>query len=148
MNKRDTIPILFFLAAGLIVLIQMVRLPVGTFRQPGTAFFPILLTILLLLLTVVLLIGYLRRKVVEQGSLFGEYPKKIIPALGGLVLYGLLLTYLGFLLSTTLVLILYSRLAQCSWKAALTISVVCSVLSYFFFRGYLKSPLPQGILPF
>ena len=148
MNKIDGAPAFTFLIIGLIALIAMDGLPFGTFREPGTAFFPVLLSLLLIFLSLLLSIRALKRKLTKPVEILGEHWKKLIPALAGLIVYALVMRPVGYVISTFLLLILFARVEKCTWKVTLLVSFLCTVGSYVVFRWYLQSPLPQGIIPF
>lgn len=148
MNPKDAPPALIFLGMGLIGLWAIYRLPLGTISAPDTAFFPAILTGLLILLSLILL-GRSRKEKIRNhpGEGWALFPKLIPPA-AVLILYAFLLKPLGYVVSTTAIVLFFARMAHCSWRTALTISVLCTFLSYALFRWYLQSPLPQGIVPF
>ena len=149
MNRKDVFSALALLALGAFALLQALRLPVGTPRAPDMAFFPVLLSSLLIVLSMILLGQSLRSKRVQRGRLnLGEHWKKLIPVIVSLIAYCYLVEPVGYIISTILVIILVAKIVNCSWMEALTISVVCTVVSYVLVVHYLKSPLPQGIMPF
>ena len=148
MNSQDKIPALAFLAIGIVAFIAVVRLPFGTIHEPDTAFFPMIITIVIITLSLVLLAKSYAAKGGRQGRLWNDRWQKLIPACAALVVYAFLLKPLGYVVCTLLILILFARLEKCSWKATVLVSFLCTFISYAVFEWYLKSPLPQGILPF
>ena len=66
----------------------------------------------------------------------------------GLIAYTFLYEPLGYVLCTAVFLILVGKLADCSWKVSLLVSLICTLLSYTIFSWYLHIPLSQGILNF
>ena len=148
MNKIDGVPAFAFLIIGLIALIAMIQLPFGTVHEPGTSFFPVLLSILLMFLGFLLMIRALRRKLAKPVQILGEKWKKLIPALAGLIIYAFLMKSLGYVVCTFVLLMLIAKLEKCTWRATLLVSLLCTFISYIVFRWYLQSPLPQGIIPF
>lgn len=148
MNRKDGLPAITFLGIGLIALIAVCRLPIGTITAPDAAFFPMLLGSLLVLLSLVLMGRSVKVKFSKQGRVSENRWKKLILAAAGLVAYAFFLKPVGYVVCTVLVLILFAKMGSCSWKVALTVSVLCTLLSYVVFRWYLQSPLPQGVIPF
>ena len=148
MTKNDKVPAFAFLAIGLVALFTMFQLPFGTIHEPDSAFFPVLLSLLLILLSLLLLGQSMVSKLAEQRGLWKDRWQKLIPAVAGLAVYAFLLKPVGYVICTFLILILCGRMEKCSWKATFLISLLCTFLSYSVFRWYLKSPLPEGIVPF
>ena len=148
MSRMDKVPASIFLAIGIIALITMQQLPFGTIHEPDSAFFPVLLSLLLIILSLVLFVKSVVSKLAGQAGFWKDRWPKLIPSVAALVAYAFLLKSAGYVICTFFILILYGRLEKCSWKASLLISVLCTLLSYSVFRWYLKSPLPQGIVPF
>ena len=150
MDRKDIISALFILGIGFIMLLALYHVPVGTIHAPGSAFFPLFLTILLILASLVLLYQALKVKkknLAEQERFFGQHWKKLIPAAAGLIVYAFLLKPVGYVLCTVSVLILFAKLQRCSWMATLMISILCTLLSSIIF-WFMKIPLPVGITPF
>ena len=147
MDKKEGMGALVFFIFGLFGLLAIIRLPIGSTRRPDVAFFPVVLSVLLMLLSLVLLGRAVRANVKEQRQiLWGEDWPKLIPAVLGVAGYVFLLIPLGYLIATFGVLILFARLVKCSWKASLLISFLCTTLSYTILRYYLQTPLPQGFI--
>jgi hypothetical protein len=148
MSNKDRVVALAFLGIGLLALVKGYEHPFGTVSNPQAAFFPVLLSILLMILSLILLARSLRSKVANQKRvyLWDEW-KKIIPAAAGIGAYVFLLKPLGYLMCTFLLITLISKLVNCSWKLSLLVSILSTFLSYCIFRWYLQSPLPQGIIP-
>ena len=148
MNQKDKIPALVFLAIGLGGLLTIIRLPFGSLHEPDTAFFPILITLLIIVLSLALFIRSLRAKAGEPVHLWRDRWHRLIPVAASLVVYAFLLKAVGYVGCTLAILILIARLEKCSWKATMLVSFLCTFISYSVFTWYLKSPLPRGILPF
>jgi putative tricarboxylic transport membrane protein len=149
-NKKEGVAGLAFFAIGLVGLLVMLRLPVGTLGKPDAAFFPVLLSVLLIILSLVLLgqaFTKARRAHPDRVHL-GDHWKRLIPTVLGIVAYVIFFPALGYLASTFLALILFSKLIRSSWRASLLTSFFCTAISYLILRFYLQVPLPQGILPF
>jgi putative tricarboxylic transport membrane protein len=147
MGKKGMIPAFAFLAIGVVALVTMIQLPFGTIHEPDSAFFPVLLSLLLIVLSLVVLARSILSKLTGP-RLWGDQWQKLVPSVAALVAYAFLLKSVGYVICTFCILILVGKLEKCSWKATLLISVACTFLSYSVFRWYLKSPLPQGIVPF
>jgi putative tricarboxylic transport membrane protein len=146
--KEDKISALGFLGMGVTALVTMHGLSFGTIREPGTAFFPVLVSILLILLSFSLLVRSLMVRMKGTSQLWSDRWIKLIPSVAVLVSYAFLLKPLGYVVCTIPTLIFFAKLERCSWKTTLLISFLCTSLSYIVFRWYLQSPLPKGIIPF
>lgn len=149
MNKKDAIGALAFLGIGLFAFVKGYQLPFGSIHAPDMAFMPLVLSAVLILLSLVLLGRSLLSKSRGEDRInLGKHRKRLIPLIAGLVIYGLLLRYLGYMASTLLVILLAAKIADCSWKAAFSVSISCTVLTFILFRVYLQCPLPKGVIPF
>lgn len=149
MNKNDGFSAIALLALGFFGVIKGLQLPLGTFRAPDTAFFPVVLSSLLILLSLILLGRSLRVRRIEQGGVhFGERWKRLIVVVPAFVAYFFLLEPIGYVLTTVAMIILVAKLVNCSWKEAVAISIVCTVVTYILIVRYLNGPLPKGIIPF
>jgi putative tricarboxylic transport membrane protein len=141
-------------AIGLLLLAGFIffesrKLSFGTFRVPHTGFYPKILTGLLLLLTLSCLVQTLRDKTIER-------PTEQIPAegwfrigatLATLIGFALVLEWLGFLLSTFVLMILLLRAIEApKWSKVIVVALVTAALSYGLFGWLLGVPLPAGVL--
>ena len=148
MNKRDIVGALFFLCVGLVGLAGVHAVSFGSIHQPGSAFFPIILSLLLILLALGLLWQAMRAKIKQGLPNLGEYAKLIIPGVAGLIAYSCFVEYLGYVVCTFLIILIFSVIARSTWKGALLLAAICTLSSYALLKWYLYAPLPQGILPF
>lgn len=149
MNKKDGFSAIALLALGFFGAVKGLQLPLGSFRAPDTAFFPVALSALLILLSLILLGRSFRVRYIEQGAVyFGKYWKRLIVVVPALVAYFFLLEPVGYVITTVAMIILVAKLVNCSWKEAVAISIVCTVVTYILIVRYLNGPLPKGILPF
>jgi len=149
MNKKDCFSAIALLAFGLFGAVKGLQLPLGSLRTPDTAFFPVVLSSLLILLSLILLGRSLWVGQLEPGGVnFGEHWKRLIVVVPALVAYFFLLEPIGYLLTTVAIIILVAKLVNCSWKEAVAISIVCTVVTYILIVRYLNGPLPKGIIPF
>jgi hypothetical protein len=114
---------------------------------------PFLIGILLLLAGVYLLAGsLLKRNNREQTRKEGEDNKvnlsKTSLAVASLVAYALFMESLGYLITTTLLLmVLLKGMGTKKWRTVVTVSILTSLITYFAFT-YLRLRLPMGILRF
>ena len=144
-------------AATLIYLVEARKLPFGSIRNPEIGFLPIVAGLTLLGLCL-LLLGkeFLRRERPKEKELDlfeDEEPgestglrKPIILSLA-IFIYPLAFVYLGYILSTILLVTVSLRVMEYrGWMMSLLIAVGVSLVSFFIFAGYLEVQLPPGIL--
>ncbi len=136
------------LLAGFI-LFESRQLSFGTFRVPHTGFYPKILTGLLLLLSLACLAQTLRDETIDR-------PTEKIPAdgwfrigatLATLIGFAVVLEWLGFLLSTFLLMVLLLRAIEApKWPKVIVVALATAALSYGLFAWLLGVPLPAGVL--
>lgn len=141
-------------AVGLVLLAGFMwfesrRLSFGTFRVPHTGFYPKILIGLLLLLALACLAQTWRDQTMER-------PVERIPAegwirigatLATLIGFALVLEWLGFLLSTFILMVLLLRAVEApKWSRVIVVSLVTAALAYGLFGWLLGVPLPAGVL--
>ena len=129
------------------LLLEANKLVFGTIRVPQTAFFPKVLASLLLVLAIALLVQVLRQ---PNG---GESSAKIEPegwirigaTLATLIGFAVVLEWLGFLLSTFLLMVLLLRAIEPqNWLRVFVIALATSLIAYLIFSWLLNIPLPTG----
>jgi putative tricarboxylic transport membrane protein len=144
---------LFWMVLGIYVAIHAYQLGIGRLRQPGPGFLFFLTALLLILLCAIevarTFIGKSekgREKVVVFSGIRWE---KIILVLVGVSIYAYLFNWLGFLLSTFLLMIfLFKAVEPTKWWVAITGSLITTALSYGIFERWLDVPFPRGLLGF
>lgn len=140
---------LFWLALSTFVMIEGVRLGLGSASNPSMGFVPFWAAFLLAGLSLVATLVPLRTRA-EPGqgrALFPtEFFSKVLPTFGVLVAYVLTLPLLGFLIGTLILLsfLFYFAYRGPIWHigaAALFITLGC----WFLFQQLLKTQFPRGI---
>ncbi|UYG04374.1 tripartite tricarboxylate transporter TctB family protein [Halomonas sp. LR3S48] len=123
------------------VAVQAARLHVPFSYDPvGPKAFPLILSILLGALSLVL--------VLKPGS-NGHWPDrslavKLLVVLAALLIYALLFTRLGFVVTTLLTAVALARAFAAPWGKALLTGVLMAVGSYYVFTAGLGISLPSG----
>ncbi|MEW6668657.1 MAG: tripartite tricarboxylate transporter TctB family protein [Thermodesulfobacteriota bacterium] len=148
MRKYDILSGLFLLVVSLAILAGSMQLQVGTLTAPGSGFFP-LVTGLVLGIFSILIIAQARDTTKEPARFWAPAAnrKGIYLAFLFILVYALLLERLGFIVSTTLFFVLFSRFVSGHrWTTAVFFALVTSLATYFVFNLLLHAPLPQGIL--
>ena len=151
MDQRNMISsmVLFLLAA--IVLITSFSLGIGSLNNPQAGFLPFWTGLLIIIFSLILFgITYINKAIsVRWADLWRNvHWQKNIMAVIALAIYGLALPFLGYLIATSiLMMILFCLGGMKVWTSALG-SVLSVFLSYGLFQIFLKTPLPRGILGF
>ncbi len=151
MKKYDQISSLVWLTFAVYILVESLRLPLGTWRDPGPGFLPLGSGIFLGILSGIAFFQAHRRAADgSRGSWISpERWKSLLLILAALFGYALVLDALGFLVSTfILLLVLFRFVEPQKWLVAIGGSALASILCYVVFELWLKTQLPRGILGF
>jgi putative tricarboxylic transport membrane protein len=150
-NRTDIVGSLLLIAIGVGVVIESLRLKLGTPLTPLPGFFPFIGGSLLIGLSIILLVQGLLprdRSTRQPWKAAGDLgkPAALIASLG---VYTAALSSLGYLLPTTLLVAVMLRiLGVTSWKILILASLGLSAGAYLLFGRVLGIDLPAGILPF
>jgi hypothetical protein len=139
-NQKDFIAGLMFAAIGIGALVLGGDYRRGTAANMGPGYFPMLLGILLCVLGVALALRALRK----DGARFPHWPlRPTLIVLGSVVLFGVIVTQAGLIVST-IVLILLSSAASREFRLreAMVASVILAVMVVLVFVYGLKLILP------
>jgi len=151
MKKQDEISSLVWFVFALYICLESLRLPLGSWRDPGAGFLPLGSGIILGFLS---LICYLQSRLMkasrmEKSWIPKERWKNLIAVLIALLGYALVFETLGFIISTfILILILLRSVKPLKWMMAIGGSAVASLACYALFQMWLKVQLPKGIIGF
>jgi putative tricarboxylic transport membrane protein len=148
--KGDRSSSVFGLLFGGYVVTEGFRLGLGGLHQPGPGFFPAVAGIFLIFLSAFLFF----RSVLPTSRAMGrmargeeERPWLVVYALAGILVYALIFEWLGFILSTFLLVTFLLRLLNPrKWWTTLLTAGVISLSAYAVFDVLLKSGLPKGVL--
>lgn len=138
--------------AGLVVfifafifLVQSLQFPYWSHSGPGAGFFALWLSGILLILALFYMYHSLRGTLVSQESMpRGAGLKNILYILGALVVFILLVTFLGFTVTSSIFLFLLLYRAY-KWHTNLAISVGVSLALFWFFHDLLRVALPVNV---
>ena len=151
MNKKyDIFPALFWVGLSIFVAVFSHRLGLGNFQNPGPGLMPFLVGIALLLASAFIVVrSFLdtrkRNDLVEKVAAGRRRFWKVGLVLGLLFAYGVVLEKLGYLVSTSLLLIFLFRIAGSQkWRSIVAASVLTVVLTYLVFN-FLGLRFPLGI---
>ncbi len=137
-----------FIFGGVIAALSL-RMPIGTFRMPGTGMFPLILGILLMFLSCIFLLKllYQHKKTTARRDSLAErgFPVQLILFFGTMVLATAFFNQLGYPLSSFLLMVALLRILGVKrWRLNLPLSFITAVVCYFLFVQWLKIPLPKG----
>jgi hypothetical protein len=128
---------------SVLVIWQTRALPLGTFRQPGPAYIPILLALLSLILgAFIAAIGGNAKKV---SSIRWNEWIHAVAILSACVVSAFGIERLGYRLTLVLVLSFLLRVVERrGWFLSASLAFVLAFGSFFLFYTLLRVPLPQG----
>jgi putative tricarboxylic transport membrane protein len=128
---------------SLLVIWQSSALPLGTFRQPGPAYIPILLALLLLILgAFIAAMGGHAPKI--SSTRWTEW-RHAIAILAACIVAVFGIERLGYRLTLVLVLSLLLKVVERrGWLLTASLAIVLAFGSFFLFYTLLRVPLPQG----
>ena len=139
-DRASAIALIIF---ALLVIWESRQLPLGTFRQPGPAFIPILLALLLLMFAVFLVLTSSRAPSLSSIS-WTEW-RHALAILAASLFSVFAIERLGYRLTVLLVLgFLVKLVEQRGWIVSLSFAFTLSFGSFFLFYTVLRVPLPQG----
>lgn len=147
MRKTDAVFSLLLLGFSVLVAEESLRLPFGTMRKPGVAFLPFLLSVLLAALSLTLMIQAVKKRGGDAtgGLQVGRW-KEAGLCLAALLAFALVFEWLGYVISTVLLLVFLMRAVEpVKWWLVLVIAVLSSLVTYIVF-SLLGTPLPAGLL--
>lgn len=149
MKKYDLYAGVLWLLLGLsITWVSFFDVGLGSLSSPDAGLFPFITGIAMIFVsTGMIFMAWHRRR---KDMAFSQRPAlnaKIPIMLAILCVYALTLEYLGYLISTSiLMLYLFKQSATINWRISLMMTVVVMFVSYYFFVVLLQSQLPYGVL--
>lgn len=134
------------IAVGLLALYARTGLPLGTLREPGAGFFPVIVAVALILFAALALISRNSEAGRRRAEPRGIARLWILTVL--IAAYASLLAPVGFVLCTVVLLLVTLRgLGMVGWLPAVLWAAGGSAGCYFLFTR-LGMPLPGGLLAF
>ena len=150
-NRTDIIESVLLTLVGIGVVIEAIRLQVGTPLMPQPGFFPLIGGSLIVGLSLIFLVrAWMARGDASKQSreAFGELQRPLILVVS-MCVYTAILEWLGYILPTLMITALILRvLGVTSWKELGLASLGISVGTYFLFGRILGIELPAGVLSF
>lgn len=150
MRTRDIFSSLFWMLIGVGVCYGGYDLKLGTLHNPDSGFIFFWVGVIMVGLSLIIFIQALGLKP-QMGEMrlvwSGVRWKKIISVLLALFLYAYAFTFLGFIVSTVLLLIfLFKAVEPQKWSVAIMGAILSALIGYAVFQVWLGSQLPKGLL--
>ena len=148
MKRKDFISGLFFLFIAILICFGAVQLKIGSLTNPQPGFFPFLSGTVLGMVSVVVVLRSVFLGEKNDGRIGSKDTslRQVIYVVGVLIAYSLLISFLGFLLSTFFFFTFFFAKKKMSWWKVLLSSACVSVVCYVFFVRWLQCQLPSGII--
>lgn len=149
MKRYDVYCGVFWVLFGLFVSgVSLLDLGLGSFSHPDPGLFPFLIGMIMSLVALASIISAMAAG--RKDPAFGKWPLfsgNIPITIAVLCVYALVLEYLGYLVSTSILLLyLFKFSASRNWRMSLLMTIAVMSVSYYFFVVLLQSQLPGGIL--
>jgi putative tricarboxylic transport membrane protein len=149
LDRRHILSGLFWLAISIFVCIMAIKLGVGTFSSPGSGFLFFWSSLILGALSVILItksiLGKREAKLLLIDLWKGLKWGKAVLAIITLFLYALILTKLGFILTTFVLMILLFGIGKLKYWVTIISAFFTVMLSYIIFHFLLQIQFPRGI---
>jgi putative tricarboxylic transport membrane protein len=159
--RKEIASSLVLIHFSMLFLIYTTRYPLDDWESPGPAVFPLILGgVLLILSSWQLIRTWLAPKIPgttrEKGSKAKAFQKflhdnqgeaKVLSLTALLILYILAMQWIGFFVSTFLLVIFSSRLMEAKeWGRPIALSVGVCLFCYLLFEVWIKLNFPRGLL--
>jgi hypothetical protein len=151
MKTLDQTSSLFWLLVSVSVFIGSLRLGIGSLHNPGMGFLTFGASGILGVLSLILFLqATLRKEEVKAAPFFaGPLWKRILLVLIALILYSRLMSVLGYLISTFLLMtFLFLILERRKMVFVFVSSILATVVTYFVFSKWLNCQFPDGLFGF
>lgn len=147
-NSGTWLGIIFLIFAGTL-FVQALDYNYYSKVGPGPGLLPRWLSGLMIILSVLYIIDCNRQAPISVKDLLpqGEGQKKVLIFMGALIIFIVSISYLGFILSSVVMLLLLFKIGY-NWYSSLLFSIMTTLIVYGLFRKILSVPLPVGILGF
>jgi putative tricarboxylic transport membrane protein len=143
---------IFFLAVGIFFSAYARSVEIGTWNEPGPGFLPFWGGIALTAMSVALLVRTFWGKLPAITQSFfprSDSWKRVAATFAALIVYNLLLTPLGFTLTTFLFIgFLVRFIFPQTWTRTLVVAGLSALAARFLFINFLETQLPKGLLGF
>ncbi len=152
MKSYNSIAAIFFLLIGIFFTLYASTVEVGTFTEPGPGFLPFWAGLTLVAMSIILFLKSYAGKDETVTPSFLPQPdswKRVLAVFLSLIAYNLLLTPLGFTITTFIFLaFLVKFIFPQTWKRSLAVGVLGSIFARLLFINFLETQLPRGLVGF
>jgi putative tricarboxylic transport membrane protein len=153
MARYDRIFAFLWIALGVFQCAESFSLGLGSIMEPGPGFMPFVMGALMIVLAIALLLESffeMRKTPAKKISLWSDvYWKRVVHVAVIMLAYALLLSKLGFLLDTFLLMVFLLKSGEkIKWPTAIFVGALTAGFSYVLFGIWLKVPFPAGVLSF
>ena len=150
MKKPDIGSGLFWLMASIYVCVHSMKLGLGSIRNPGAGFLFFWTGVALGLFSIIVLVSAFLEKGRGPESRKSAFENvnwfKTILIIGSLVVYAAIMEWLGFLISTVLLIGFLLRIIETKkWFVVMSVALASAFLSYALFELLIHTRLPKGI---
>ncbi len=148
MKVYDQTSSLFWLLVSISVLVESLRLGIGTLHNPGMGFLTFGASGILGILSLSLFLqSSLRKEKRKVQPLFeGKFWKRIVFVLALLIVYSRIMPVLGYLISTFLLMTcLFWILERKRMVLVFVSSILTTLITYFVFSKWLNCQFPDGL---
>ncbi len=152
MKLSDAVFGLLLLALGAVVIATVSSYPTIAAQRVGPALFPALIAIGLMIAGVILIVSGWRARVAVPWVRFEPWvhsPRHVagfIGVIGSIVFYIVAANWLGFFLTSFVILTLLFRLFGVAFGRSIVIAAIATFVIHFAFYKLLRVPLPWGVL--
>lgn len=160
--RKEIASSLTLILFSVVFLVYTTHYPIDDWESPGPAVFPLLLGTVLLILAAgqfVRVLWMLRRQPPPAGEKTpwiavlrrflrdNDAERQVFLLVAVLFLYVLLMPWVGFFVSTFLLVIASSRLMEArNWGPPVILSLAMGLFCYFLFEVWIKLSFPRGFL--
>jgi hypothetical protein len=147
MRRYDLASGIFLLTVGCLIVWGSLKLPVGTFGNPGEGLVPLLAGGILGILALALVVQSFSRTSSDRKSFLvgAKEWRKVVVTLFAIVIYAIVLPHAGFLiLSFLLMLFMFKAIGGLNWKFSFLGATLTVVFTYLLFQVWLKVQFPRG----
>jgi putative tricarboxylic transport membrane protein len=143
----DRVSAIALVLFAILVMVESRSLPLGSFRQPGPAYIPVLFASLLFLFGVLLAFTSSRARAFSAVT-WGEW-RHAAAVLAASLFSAFAIERLGYRLTILLVIgFLLTATERRGWMTSLLVALGLSFGSFYLFDTVLRVPLPEGPLGF
>jgi putative tricarboxylic transport membrane protein len=146
-KKPDAVSATLFLLIGLCIIGFSSIIEVGSFENPAPGLFPLLSGIGLVVLSLILLIQSVKIPETDIFNLCKEGYFRVFGLPIAMIVYAIVVDFLGFIIATTLLLFYFMKLvSKYSLQRSFAYALLISVTSYVIFNILLEVGLPSGLI--